>query len=539
MSAPVAAAVDELVARVLATAGTTADPSRLREVFARVLTDLEVGRGDPAWTDGRDVVGAAYERLLSGRARRTLGQFFTPLPIGRAMAQWLLADKPRLLLDPGCGSGSLLAAAAHERKSSMRLLGLDIDPLAIAMAEKNGALRAIDRLELRCANFLTDVINERPDAIICNPPYTRHQALSAIEKETIHAGFTERLGVEFSQLASLHVLFLVRALEVAADSARLAFLTPAHWLDMSYAERVKELVLKNAHIEAIVEFPAQELVFEHAITTATVTLIRKGDANRRAGTRMVRAKSTSREDIAAVLQDPDAGAPVTLTSSKKWSRISHRVNRQGVRLDEVAHVRRGAATGCNAFFVLSDQDRRLHGLNLCSLRPCVASPRVVTVDEIDTAAMAALPDSAPRWLLAPSRARLGGPLERYLLRADALGVHERYLVKQRIAAGRAWWAVEADFEAPILFSYFNRERPRFVRNRVGGVPLNNWLVIQPHRGIDPDALFAALSEPGVRRGLRNDSRRYGNGLWKLEPSELKRIRLTRDREALCQRRSAG
>lgn len=528
-------AVEELVARVLAvTAGSATDPFRLRDAFAHVLAQLDIVPGDPAWTDGRDVVGAAYERLVSGRSRRALGQFFTPLPIGRAMAHWLLAEKPKLLLDPGCGSGSLLVAAAHERATSTRLLGLDVDPLAIAMAEKNGSLRAIEHLELRRANFLTDTINERPDAIICNPPYTRHQALSAAEKATIHAGFTERLGVEFSQLASLHVLFLVRALEIAADNARLAFITPAHWLDMKYAEHVKEFVLQNAQVEAIVEFPARELVFEHAITTATLTLIRKG-VDGAAATRIVRSKSTRRDDIAAVMQEADAGVRVTLSSSNKWSRIPRRMSRQGVRLGEVAHIRRGAATGCNSFFVLSDQDRRFHKLNRCSLLPCIASPRVVTVDEIDEAAMLALPDGAPRWLLAPSRERLGGPLERYLLQADALGVHQRYLVKQRVQAGRPWWMVEAEFEAPILFSYFNRNRPRFVRNSIAGVPLNNWLVIQPHDDVDTDALFSALSESTVRNRLESDSRRYGNGLWKLEPSELKNVRLTRERDALHRR----
>jgi hypothetical protein len=144
-----------------------------------------------------------------------------------------------------------------------------------------------------------------------------------------------------------------------------------------------------------------------------------------------------------------------------------------------------------------------------------------------------LPDTTPRWLLAPTRRRRGGPLERYLMRADDFGVHERHLVKQRVAAGRPWWLVEADFDAPILFSYFNRHRPRFARNRIGAVPLNNWLVIRPHQGIDADALFAALAKPDVMAGLADDARLYGNGsLWKLEPSELKSLRLGCDRESL-------
>src|SRR5215210_3493033 len=157
-------AVDELVARVRGRVTEPRDAAEIRTAFASVLVDLDVRPGDPMWTDGRDVIGAAYERVLRGRDRRALGQFFTPLSIGRAMAAWLLADQPRLLLDPACGSGSLLAAAAHERTGATTF--------------------------------------------------------------AIHEGFKRRLGLDISQLASLHVLFLVRALEISAEGARLAFITP-------------------------------------------------------------------------------------------------------------------------------------------------------------------------------------------------------------------------------------------------------------------------------------------------------------------------
>jgi len=98
-------------------------------------------------------------------------------------------------------------------------------------------------------------------------------------------------------------------------------------------------------------------------------------------------------------------------------------------------------------------------------------------------------------------------------------------VKLRVKAGRAWWEVEADFAAPILFTYLNRSRPRFVRNRAGAIPLNNWLVIEPRNGVDPDVLFARLREAS-EAALRTNAREYGNGLWKLEPSELKRLPLS-------------
>jgi hypothetical protein len=472
------------------------------------------------------VIGAAYERLLAGRDRRALGQFFTPLSVGRAMAAWLLTSEPNVLLDPACGSGSLVASAAHERSGSTRLLGVDIDPFAVAMASRNSSLRRIDELELRRGNFLIDQFDEQPDAVLCNPPFTRHQELSRDEKIAIHEGFKQRLGLEFSQLASLHVLFLVRALEVSSPDARLAFITPAHWLDMGYGRAVKEFVLEHAHVEAIVQLTASQPVFDHALTTAAITLIQKRKVSERAGrTRFAAATSMSRDDILRALRGETDTTFVQLTSSEKWSRVSPRRRRGLTTLDDVAHVRRGAATGCNEFFVLSDEDRKVHKLNRCSLRPCAASPKWFEGDEISESTLETLPDTAPRWLLYPSRARLGGPLERYLHHAAELGVHERHLVELRVKAGRPWWQVEADFAAPILFTYLNRSRPRFVRNRAAVIPLNNWLAIQPRAGVDVEALFEALQRLGAG-ALRPDAREYGNGLWKLEPSELRRLPLS-------------
>ena len=140
-------AVDGLVAEAELRLTDTTAP---REAFRSCLAELAGTAHGPAWADGRDVVGEAYQRVVSASARRDAGQFFTPLWVGRAMAHWLFSEPTSTALDPGCGSGSLLIASSLERADqSVELIGLDSDPLAVEMARTTQQIRGIE--EWRCA----------------------------------------------------------------------------------------------------------------------------------------------------------------------------------------------------------------------------------------------------------------------------------------------------------------------------------------------------------------------------------------------------
>jgi adenine-specific DNA-methyltransferase len=517
-----AAAVEELVAAVDdGRAGGVPDE---REAFRSLLSGLAASATGPAWEDGRDVVGEAYQRVVAASIRREAGQFFTPLWVARAMAHWLLGEPTSTLLDPGCGSGSLLIAGAIERSHDrVALLGLDSDPLAIEMAEATRLIRAISSMELRCADFLLDDLTERPDAVICNPPFTRHHDIDPVAKRRIHEGFEERLGLRLSRLASLHVLFLVRALEVSNDDARLAFITPSHWLETAYGREVKRFLLEQARVEAIVNFPAEHLLFPGVRTTAAITLIRKGGES--GPTRILECDGVSAAAgfIASGLRSGPDERDVLLDAGSGWARSQRRsTGPASIQLGELAEVHRGVATGYNSFFVLSERRRKELHIRVESCKPCIASPRHLQQDEVGLEDLDEMDDEVPRWLLAPHHLRSTGPLRRYLdLGESELGVTKRTLVESRVRAGRRWFEIAVPEHAPILFSYFNRPRARFVRNYAEAVPLNTWLVVHPRQGIDADKLFQLLASPKVTSRLAEGATVYGKGLWKLEPSQLR------------------
>lgn len=514
--------IDALVARARAQA-----EGDVRKAFADVLATLRISPEEAdAWRDGTDIVGAAYERLVAARDRRQRGQFFTPFWAGEVMAGWLFREPRRLLLDAGCGAGGLLIPAArHEGRGQTRLLGVDSDPLAIAMARRNRTLRQISGLNLKVADFLTEPLGARPDAITCNPPYSKHQTLRGDDKAALYASFERRLKLKLNRRTPLQILFLVRALECCTEGGALAFITPNGWLDADYGAPIKKFLLERAHLEARIVFEGKHLFFPGARTTAEISLIRNTPADAPTTVvRISRRQPTPAEVVAAACGE--GGLRVSsqrLNASRPWSRPAPRV--RGEKLSELARIRRGVATGCNRFFVISESRRRELEIPLEQLRACITSPRLFAGGELTEEMLAALDDDVARWAIDchdAAEETVDSPLGRYLRSDEAAAANASHLAGQRTL----WYGLERRGDCPILFTYFNKHNPRFVRNRARAVPLNTWLIVEPNDGVDADELWERLKRLAPDE-LSRAARRYGAGLWKLEPSELSELVLPR------------
>ena len=494
-------------------------------------------RADPgkwgAWRDGVDVVGSAYEQLVRGADRRGNGQFQTPMWAAGLMAGWLAEREIDCLLDAGVGAGRLLIAVSKQRRVPRRMVGIDTDPVSLAMAHLNFVLRGLDNTTLRQSDFLLSQLVERPDAIIANPPYSRHHAIPKWCKREIHERFRRRLGVDVSLLAGLHVLFFMRAIEVLRDGGRLAFITPLPWLDVNYGHEVKRYVLEHARVDGLIVFDDRERVFPDVKTTATITLLTKGEAAAASGvpTRIVRigAEKPCVPDVIAALAgraSPVNAEQVTLSAGERWStRPAPKRRPPGKPLQELARVRRGVATGCKVFYVISEQTRREHGLHRGDLRACIATPKVVADLEMTMAMLEQLPLRTRRWMLNthdPDAEQRDDALGAYLrLGREEHAADGSYLAEHR----RPWYGLEQRGPCPILFTYMNRSRPRFIRNRAGAIALNNFLIIEPHEDVEADTLWRALNRPAFLSQLEHSRRAYGGGMWKLERHELDQLRV--------------
>lgn len=87
------------------------------------------------------------------------------------------------ILDIGTGTGCLLLALLHELPEAIGL-GLDIVPEAVAQARVNAEnLSLPDRATFRMSNWLDNLLDERYDVVISNPPYILRNEIPTLMPE--------------------------------------------------------------------------------------------------------------------------------------------------------------------------------------------------------------------------------------------------------------------------------------------------------------------------------------------------------------------
>ncbi len=509
-----------------------------------------------------DGIGRIYESLVAPEERRRLGHFQTPAPIVDLMVRWTVRCATDRVLDPGVGAGVFLAAAydrlrklgAQPASAVAQLYGVDINPIAVTMSslalslkERDARPTAMPRTNIELADFVVDAPIRQGralfDVIVCNPPYSRHHELINGYKEQAAQAAEAALGQPLSRLASLYIHFFARALAMLADGGRLAFITPREYLDVGYARSLRQHLLENYCIKAIILFDEDSLAFPGVLTSACISLIEQRNPTGNIIRLIEASPSATTDDLIAAI-DGTSGSAVRITeipqahlnAKEKWTRHLH-TRRRAVpaglpetELGQLLTVKRGIATGHNSFFCLTEGDVARWELPDACLRPVITGARDLPTCLLSVNDFTMLrQNDRPAWLFywpaewtiedAPESVR------RYLAYGEQMQVHQRYICKNR----KSWFVGERRASADVLFTLFNRENPRFVLNEARVLIVNVLHGLSVTLGLSGEsqrlkALLAWLNSDAGREGLRQAGRVYG-GMLKAEPGELSRMRV--------------
>jgi SAM-dependent methyltransferase len=199
---------------------------------------------------------------------KLLGSFYTPDDLVRTVVDAVVtpqfvtsrAGRPISVLDPACGDGRFLAAAAERIRflgGEVALHGVDIDPAAVTAARTAVPEATIDLADALMRSWPTT----RYHLVIGNPPF-----LSQMAEATTRGGASKRGGGPYADAA---VEFLALGADlVDADGGRLAFVLPQSLLASRDAASIRARIDERAAI--IWSWWSADRVFDAQVHTCVV-----------------------------------------------------------------------------------------------------------------------------------------------------------------------------------------------------------------------------------------------------------------------------
>jgi adenine-specific DNA-methyltransferase len=485
------------------------------------------------WLDaGQDPFVEAYNACISASNRRRLGTVFTPSVLVEHMLDMVEAEldtAPATVIDPGAGVGAFTVAAARRWPAS-RVIAVDVNVVTLGLLaarieyEKRSARTPLNRsgsIELVHRDFL-DALPELlavgaagPAVVVGNPPYTRTQALPAEFKQRASAAVGHLVT---SGHANLALIFQALAIKHLREGDASCMVLPGSIAYTRAARDLRVALWKSDRPVAIRRWPATTRAFIGRNVQAAVVLVGPASQKGAAAVRLSRAETGDRVTLLEEWELPRLGEP---PANWYWH-TSAPTGSDTVPLTDVARVRRGLATGANAFFFLTDAGAA--DVPATALLPAVPSLRRFGGDTMTVKYHSVFGGADQRrWLLALDvESELPDSLRRYIERNEAT-YSQRHLCQQRAI----WWAITERPRPDILLSPLSKTAFKVVINAVHAVPSNNLIGISVKSG-DPQVLADWLRGADGQAELLRVSRRYHGGSHKLEPGDLGRVLLPTD-----------
>lgn len=220
-------AVRTLIRDWFRSAGDSPLPAWCSEIFRTAVPFPAAG----------DVLGSYLQLLRPEGDKSRAGSYFTPPETARL----LIGELPEsgTVLDPACGSGQFLLAAAERGRKIDELLGIEIDPAAAFAAALN-LLLAFPETDRKPHILLRDALRSksrfRGDHLAANPPWGRADTDSGDET------FASR---------ELAARFLAAAPRLTAPGGAAAMLIPESLLAVHRHRKVREFLARRVTIRKI------------------------------------------------------------------------------------------------------------------------------------------------------------------------------------------------------------------------------------------------------------------------------------------------
>lgn len=224
------------------------------------------------------------------------------------------AESAETIIDPMVGSADLLVSCLDVGATPTRLVGVELDPIALTRAQ--GALGDIAGVDLvRGDAFSLQLPAEQFDLVITNPPYIRYQARGGVDgvempsASAVRAGLVRAIGARrflpdkvrdrlvhaaraYPGTSDIAVPAWILSAALVREGGVLAVVAPQAWLSRNYAQAVRELLDDAFDVEFIVEDGDASWFTEAQVRTHLVVARRRALGPRTRRNSVIQARAT-------------------------------------------------------------------------------------------------------------------------------------------------------------------------------------------------------------------------------------------------------
>lgn len=205
----------------------------------------------------------AYTKGVAASHIKSFGQYFTKYEVADFMCSWACGEADTML-DPAVGN-SVFLKYARKHNSNCRLTGFEIDSEILEYFGNPANANIINE------DYLLNNWEKKYDAIVCNPPYNRFQAVG--NRNEILDAIYAHTGVKYSGYTNLYILFLLKSIYQLSDKGRLAYIIPTEFMNSKYGTAIKQLLIDKNLLRAIINFKNDNEMFFNATTTCCIILL--------------------------------------------------------------------------------------------------------------------------------------------------------------------------------------------------------------------------------------------------------------------------
>lgn len=451
--------------------------------------------------------------------RKKYGQFFTPSSVVRLMAEWIMKDDPKSVLDPAFGLGIFYDAIKKTNPdNNFQLTGYEIDDRILGYRSSNGSTK---NLRVINADYLQADIASY-DAIICNPPYMRFQKF--LNRHDVLPKIENKIGKNLVGYSNIASVFLVKALNELSPNGRLAFIMPFEFFNAGYGREIKKSLMEHCLLKQIVVFTNEKDIFPDATTTVCVLLCKNdGKAESIKNTQIAANEEIDRISDISDFYMCEVN-PSDLPHDQKWTPIISSLLSQYkppidfCELSLYGSFKRGIATGANDFFALSKSNIEKLNIDENNLCKCLTKSQQVRKAIFTEDDFYVLYDADKPVYCLDVKDHSKPEIITYIKQGEALGYHQRYLTKTR----SPWYKIERRKAAPILFGVFSRGRLKVISNLTTAINFTCFHGFYPNLFGEQviDKLFVYLLSDVGQEIIKTNKRSYGDKLDKFEPGDL-------------------